>query len=400
MCAARIKQSISDLAILGGQPLFDEPLHVGRPNILDAEDLYTRIHGIIERRWLSNDGPLVHELEASFCKFLGVKHCIAVANATLGLQFVVQALGVKGKVIMPSFTFIATPHAVTWQGATPVFCDVIEETHTLDPQKVREAMSPDVGAIIGVHVWGRACEIDELQAIADEWNVPLIFDAAHALGSSYKGQRLGRFGKAEVFSLHATKAINGVEAGFIATDDDELAEKLRAVRNYGFTDQGIVGGLGINGKMHEISAAMALSNMPYYERLAAHNGRLHDAYERAFAGVPAIRVHSQQISASNDHYAVFFLGPEAGLERDRLLNVLDAENVRARRYFWPGCHRSPPYSTASQPSLPVTERLISGIFQLPTGLQLQEAEAAAIGKAIALAVKNGKVVSGLVRDPA
>src|SRR3569832_588013 len=201
MSPATRKVSADPLAIFGGEPLFAEPLHVGRPNILDRGNLHDRIGAILARKWLSNDGPEVRELEASFAKFLDVKHCIAVANATLGLQLVVRALDVRGKVIMPSFTFIATPHAVAWQGAEPVFCDVRRETHMLDPRQVRAAMTPDVGAIVGVHVWGCACEIDELQAIADEWRVPLFFDAAHALGSSYKGTRLGRFGKAEDFSL-------------------------------------------------------------------------------------------------------------------------------------------------------------------------------------------------------
>jgi dTDP-4-amino-4,6-dideoxygalactose transaminase len=383
--SAREKTSIKDLAIFGGAPLFDEPLHVGRPNILDPEYFYARVRGAVERKWLSNDGPLVLELEAALCKFLAVKHCIAVANATLGLQFVVQALGIRGKVIMPSFTFIATPHAVTWQGATPLFCDVIEQTHTLDPQKVREAMSPEVSAIMGVHVWGRACEIDELQAIADEWKVPLVFDAAHALGSSYKGKKLGRFGKAEVFSLHATKGINGIEGGVITTEDDELAAKLRAVRNYGFDEQGMVSGLGINGKMNEVSAAMALSNLAHYERLAAHNLRLRTAYARTLAGVHGITAYAPDTSGGNDHYAVFCVEPTERIDRDRIIDMLAAENVRARRYFWPGCHRAPPYSGRAQPSLPITERLVSGVFQLPTGLQLDEGEATAIGHCVAMA---------------
>jgi dTDP-4-amino-4,6-dideoxygalactose transaminase len=383
------KTSINDLAIFGGAPLFDDPLHVGRPNILDAQDFYARVRGAVERKWLSNDGPLVQELEATFRKFFGVKHCVAVANATLGLQFVVQALGIRGKVVMPSFTFIATPHAVTWQGATPVFCDVNEQTHTLDPQKVREAMSPDVGAIMGVHVWGRACEIDELQAIADEWKVPLVFDAAHALGSTYKGKRLGSFGNAEVFSLHATKGINGIEGGVITTDDDELAAKLRALRNYGFDEQGLVSGLGINGKMNEMSAAMALSNVAHYERLAEHNKMIHAAYARVLADVPGITSCSQEIAGGNDHYAVFRIEPDDRMDRDRLIDMLAAENVRARRYFWPACHRTPPYSENTQLSLPMTARLVSRVFQLPTGLQLDEADAIAIGKCIAMSV-NGK----------
>jgi dTDP-4-amino-4,6-dideoxygalactose transaminase len=390
---ARKKTSINDLAIFGGAPLFDEALHVGRPNILDPEDFHARVRGIVERKWLSNDGPLVQELEATLCKFLGVKHCIAVANATLGLQFVVQALGVRGKVIMPSFTFIATPHAVTWQGATPLFCDVIEETHTLDPQKVREAMSPEVEAIMGVHVWGRACEIDELQAIADEWKVPLIFDAAHALGSSYKGTKLGRFGKAEVFSLHATKGINGIEGGVITTEDDELAAKLRRVRNYGFDEQGLVSGLGINGKMNEIAAAMALSNLGRYGELAERNLEIRATYKASLEGVPGIKLLPNNPHCENAHYAVLIMEEGSALDRDSLLKIFELENIRARKYFWPGCHRSPPYSKLrlTQP-LGVTETLTDRVLQLPTGTQLDAQVAMEVGALVRLCLENASVL--------
>jgi len=385
MCAAKIKRSIDELAIRGGPPLFDERLHVGRPNILDPDDLCERIRDAIARNWLTNDGPLVLALEKEFAAFLEVKHCVAVANATLGLQLLVNALGIRGKVLMPSFTFIATAHAVNWQGATPVFCDVLDDKHTLDPERVREAMSSEIKAIMGVHVWGRACEIDELQAIADEWKVPLIFDAAHALGSNYKGVKLGRFGRAEVFSLHATKAINAIEGGFVTTDDDELANKLRAARNYGFAGLDTVSGLGINAKLNEFCAAMALSNLPHYDRLAEHNRRLHLAYERALAGVPGIRFNSLDLSgSSNGHYAVFQLESSSSARRDALLDALIAENVYVRRYFWPGCHRSPPYSEEESVPMPVTDRLAETVFQLPTGLQLDEADATAIGRCVVL----------------
>jgi dTDP-4-amino-4,6-dideoxygalactose transaminase len=225
---------------------------------------------------------------------------------------------------------------------------------------------------------------DELQSIADEWNVPLIFDSAHALGSSYNGTRLGRFGSAEVFSLHATKAINGIEGGVVTTGDDQLADRLRALRNYGFSGMESVGGLGINAKMNEFSAAMALSNLPHYDRLAEHNRRLHVAYESAMAGVPGIRFHSLAGSPCSRHYAVFELESKVSHTRDRLLEALDAENVYARRYFWPGCHKSAPYAAGMHVPMPVTDRLVGTIFQLPTGLQLDEADAFAIGKCVAL----------------
>jgi dTDP-4-amino-4,6-dideoxygalactose transaminase len=394
MCAARAKKSIDDLAILGGTPLFGEPLHVGRPIILDPESLYAQVREAVDRKWLSNDGPLVQKFESEFARFTGVEHCIAVTNATLGLQLLVRALGIRGKVAMPSFTFIATAHAACWEGAEPVFCDVDERTHTLDPRKLRETMTPEIAAIIGVHVWGRACEIDELQSIADEWNVPLFFDSAHALGSSYKGVKVGRFGRAEVFSLHATKAINGIEAGFITTQDALLAAKLRALRNYGFAGHDVVSGLGINAKMHEISAAMALSNLPHYVKLADHNRRIQEAYVRVLGQADGVLPYLQEIAASNEHYAVFRLSETCTVDRDILMDVLRAENVLARRYFWPGCHRAPPYNLQPRPELPVTDSLCESVFQLPTGLQIEPADAEDIARCVALCTAYG----GLLRE--
>jgi dTDP-4-amino-4,6-dideoxygalactose transaminase len=389
MAGARQKQSIADLAILGGAPMFDEKLHVGRPNILDPEAFHARVRQAVDRKWLSNDGPLVQQFEREFARFTDVKHCVAVTNATLGLQLLVRSLGVKGKVLMPSFTFIATPHSVCWEGATPLFCDVDDGTHTLDVGKVREMMSAEVGAILGVHLWGRACDVEGLQAVADEWNVPLLFDSAHALGSSYKGVKLGRFGRAEVFSLHATKGINGIEAGFITTQDDELAAQLRAVRNYGFADREVVSGLGINAKLHEISAAMALSNLPHFERLARHNRRIHAAYRRALGEVAGIGIYEQENASGSDHYAVFRVQEGSAIDRDTLVDVLKAENVLAKRYFWPGCHRAPPYAAQPHAPLLVTEHLAQTVFQLPTGLQLEEGDAEAIGRCVALAMAEG-----------
>jgi dTDP-4-amino-4,6-dideoxygalactose transaminase len=391
MSAARKKTSLTELATSGGRPMFDEALHVGRPNILDPDALYVRIREAVDRKWLSNDGPFVLELERECARFLGVEHCVAVANATLGLQLLFRALDIRGKVLMPSFTFIATAHAAAWEGATPVFCDVLPHRHTLDPLRVREAMSDDVAAIMGVHVWGRSCEIDELQAIADEWGVPLLFDAAHAFGSSYKGSKVGAFGRAEVFSFHATKSINAIEGGLVSTNDDSLAARLRALRNFGFTGKSeMPEGLGINAKMNEFAAAMALSNLPHYDRLARHNRQLHSAYARALEGVRGIEIYEQDSASGNGHYAVFTVAAEAGIDRDRLIDILEAENIRARRYFWPGCHRSAPYSHEATADLAMTERLLGSVFQLPTGMQLVPDDAFAIGSLIRLCV-TGRV---------
>lgn len=378
------KKSITDLAIFGGEPFFKEPLFVGRPNICNREKLFQRLNEATDRRWLTNDGPLLLEMEARFAEFLEVKHCIAVSNATLGLQLLAHALELKGEVLMPSFTFIGTARAMEWQGLKPRFCDVLDSRHSIDPNAVRMAITPKVSAILGVHLWGIPCQIDELQAIADEHDIPLIFDAAHAIGSVYKGKKIGNFGRAEVFSLHATKAIHALEGGLITTNDDQLATRIRLARNYGILDEDIFAGTGINAKMNEYSAAMALSNLEGYDDLLTHNQHIQRVYKSSIQEIPAVQfVTANTLSEHNSHYAVLNVPSELPVERDRMRKILRAENVYARRYFWPSCHNIIPYcNDIHSNSLQVTDKLAGSLLQLPTGFQMTAEDAANIGKLI------------------
>jgi dTDP-4-amino-4,6-dideoxygalactose transaminase len=246
----------ADLAINGAPPAFDQPLHVGRPNIGDRDAFLRRVNQILDNQWLTNNGPMVQEFEQRIAAHLGVKHCIAMCNGTVALEIAIRALGLEGEVIIPSWTFVATAHALYWQGITPVFADIDPATHNLDPAAVRRMITPRTSGIIGVHLWGRAAPIDELQAIADQHGLKLMFDAAHAFGSTYKGQTIGQFGACEVFSFHATKSFNTFEGGAVTTNDDELAETMRLMRNFGFVHYDKVIHPGTNGKMIEVCAAM------------------------------------------------------------------------------------------------------------------------------------------------
>ncbi|TLY37894.1 MAG: dTDP-4-dehydro-6-deoxyglucose aminotransferase, partial [Nitrospirae bacterium] len=161
-----MKSNLADLGIFGGTPEFDRDLHVGRPNIGDRQALLKRINDLLDRRWLTNDGPLLQEFEQRICQLIGVKHCVGVCNATIGLEILAKAIGLSGEVILPSFTFIATAHALRWHGVTPVFCDIDPATHNLDPGRVEELITGRTTAIIGVHVWGRPCNVDALADLA------------------------------------------------------------------------------------------------------------------------------------------------------------------------------------------------------------------------------------------
>ena len=363
--------SVSDLAICRGVPAFAQPMHVGRPNIGDRERLFARFNDMLDRRWLSNNGPFVQEFEKRLCELVGVRHCIPVCNATVGLEIAIRAADLQGEVIVPSYTFIATAHSLQWQEITPVFCDVDPKTHNLDPVQVENLITPRTTGIIGTHVWGRPCPVDALTEIARKRGLTLMFDAAHAFACSYRGRMIGGFGRAEVFSFHATKFLNSFEGGAIATNDDELAAKIRLMKNFGFAGFDNVIFIGTNGKMTEVCAAMGLTSLEGLDSLIDTNRRNYQAYQRALAGIPGVSLIDYDASERcNYQYIVVELEDGAGLGRDEAISVLQAENVLARRYFWPGCHRMEPYRSYfphARLLLPNTERMAARVIVLPTG---------------------------------
>jgi dTDP-4-amino-4,6-dideoxygalactose transaminase len=350
---------------------FPEPLHVGRPNISDPERFIDMVRGALDRRWLSNDGPLVRELEARIADYVGVKHCVAITNGTIALEIAIRALGLSGEVIVPSFTFIATAHALHWQGITPVFADIDPETHCLDPASVERLITPRTTGVIGVHLWGRPAPVTALETVAREHGLALLYDAAHAFGVSVDGKMVGSFGDAEVFSFHATKFFNTLEGGAVVTDDDDIAHRARLMRNFGFVGEDAVASDGTNGKMSEISAAMGLVNLDGIQTFIDVNRRNHEAYTRELAGLQGVSVLPMpEGDTSNYQYVVLVVDPTCARGRDEILARLRAENVLARRYFWPGAHLMEPYRTlypeAAQ-HLPVTRRIANSVIVLPTG---------------------------------
>jgi dTDP-4-amino-4,6-dideoxygalactose transaminase len=375
-----------DLAILGGRAAFAEPRHVGRPNIGDRARLHERIEGALERRWLANDGPLVAEFERRVGELVGAEHCVATSSATVGLQLVARALDLRGEVIMPSFTFVGTAHAFKWLGLEPVFADVDRRTHNIDPASVERLITPRTSAIVGVHIWGRPCDVEALEAIAARHDLELIFDAAHALGTG-----AGSGGHAEVFSFHATKVAGAGEGGAVTSKDAELVRRVRRMRNFGFVEYDRVERVGTNGKMPELSAALGLTSLDALDEFIAVNRRNHACYASLLAGVPGVRLISYPEPA-NFHYIVLEVDDPA--VRDTLHDVLHAENVLARRYFAPGCHRMEPY--LGSPALAATEWLSDRLLTLPTGTAISEADIATIGSIVALVVeRHEELAAGL-----
>jgi dTDP-4-amino-4,6-dideoxygalactose transaminase len=370
----KVIRSVKDLAINGAPPMFAEPLHVGRPNIGNHERFLQRAAEILDRGWLSNNGPVVQEFEHKIAAFLGVKHCVAMCNGTIALEIATRALNLKGEVIVPSYTFIATAHALQWQEITPIFADIDPATHNLDPAAVWRMITPRTTGIIGVHLWGRASPVKELEAMAKEHNLRLMFDASHGFACSLNGDLLGGFGECEVFSFHATKFFNTFEGGAVTTNNDTLAEKMRLMRNFGFSGYDNVIYPGTNGKMSEIAAAMGLTNLEDLDDFVAINRRSYQRYRDEIASVPGLSVLEYDQSERNNYqYVVLEVAPYFPVARDRIVEVLHAENILARKYFWPGCHNMEPYRSYYPHAglvLPNTTRVAERVVVLPTGSAL------------------------------
>ncbi len=378
----RREGAAAELAIFGFPPAFAEAVHVGRPNIGDRDRFFARLNDILDRRWLTNQGKYVIELEQRIADLIGVRNCILVSNGTVGLELLIRALELRGEVIVPAFTFVATAHALQWQEITPVFADIDSDTHCIDPDSVEAMITPRTSGIIGVHVWGRPCAIEALTALAERHRLKLLFDAAHAFGCAHGGRMIGSFGEAEVFSFHATKLMNTFEGGAIVTDNDHLAEKLRLMHNFGFAGYDKVIYVGTNGKMSEVCAAMGLTNLESLDEVISVNLRNYRAYGRHLAGMRGLTLalYDEQ-QRSNYQYVVVTVGEDVALTRDELIEVLHAENIIARRYFYPGVHRMEPYRSYFPHAhllLPRTERLSGQVLVLPTGTAISEQDIARI----------------------
>jgi dTDP-4-amino-4,6-dideoxygalactose transaminase len=339
----------------------------------------------------------VSEFEAKITELLGTRHCIATCNGTLALEIAIRAAELTGEVIIPSFTFVATAHALQWQGITPIFCDVNPRTHNIDAGQIEALITARTAGIIGVHLWGRPCDVESLTAIAQRHKLKLLFDAAHAFGCSYQGRMIGNFGDAEIFSFHATKFFNTFEGGAVVTNNEDLASKIRLMRNFGFSGYDNVISIGINAKMSEVAAAMGLTGLESLDEFISTNYRNYKQYQHELEGIPGVQL-LQYNEAEKCNYQYIVLEIDENLtkvSRDQFIEILHAENVLARRYYYPGCHNMMPYRQDAINcglKLSETERLAKRVLTLPTGTAIGLSDIINICQIIRLVVTRGAEV--------
>jgi dTDP-4-amino-4,6-dideoxygalactose transaminase len=357
------------LKVVPARPAFDEPFPFMRPTLPELSDVLS-VYQSAYRSGLITNGGLVERLETAVAERLRVKYCVAVSSCTSGLMMVLRALGLRGEVILPSFTFFATGHAVMWNGLKLMFADCDADTWNISPAAVEQKITAETSAILGVHIYGNPCDVSALERIAQRHNLKLIFDAAHAFGSEYRGVPIGSFGDAEVFSLSPTKLLVAGEGGLVTTNDSKLAATVRAMRNYGDVGAYNPKWLGLNARMSEFNAALALSGLPLVDAKIKRRNQIARIYTEMLSHVPALNF--QKVHAGDTHpykdYSVLVRPEVPGLNRDVLADYLRAEKIETKKYFYPPLHQQFLYSRFHEPGatdLVQTERIANGILSLP-----------------------------------
>ena len=353
-------------AVLGGARAFPGGLPFARPFTPPLERVAARLAPSYDRGILTN-GPIVREFEEAAAARLGVRHAVAVSSCTSGLMLAVRALSPRGGVVVPSFTFSASAHAVAWNGLRAVFAECDEATFQVDVDDAAGRLDrAGAGAILATHVFGAPCPVERLEALARRAGVPLVLDAAHAFGARRRGRAVGSFGDVEVFSLSPTKLVAAGEGGVVATDRDDVAESVRLGRDYGNPGDYDTRFVGLNARLSELHAAMALESLALLDEHLERRRAVAAAYAAGLAGVPGLAL--QEVDAGDEptwkDVTVTVDAERFGLPRDLVVRALLADGVDVRCYFSPPVHRQRSYAPVTEP-LPVTDRVAGRVVSLP-----------------------------------
>jgi dTDP-4-amino-4,6-dideoxygalactose transaminase len=368
---------------------FENPIFVTRPMLPDLEDVNRELKEIWESQWLTNGGvkhqrfghPTKHQkLEEELQKVLKVPQLSLFNNGTIALIVAIQSLRLSGEVITTPFTFPATPHVLPWNNITPVFCDIDPDSLTLDPNKLEAMITPKTTGILGVHVYGRPCNVTRIQEIADGYGLRVIYDAAHAFGTEIDGAGIGTFGDISMFSFHATKLFHTLEGGALSFNGPHLKDRIDLLKDFGIKNEDEVVMPGINGKLNEVQAAIGLINLRNIDAEREKRQKIIAAYHQHLAGIPGVRIFEIPQGVRNSYqYFIIRIGPEFGLTRDQVNLEFKKYKVLTRKYFYPLCSDYSCYKqlpSANPENLPVARQVSREVLCLPLygSLQLDEVE--------------------------
>ncbi len=347
----------------------DRPLYVTEPFLPPLEEFIPYLQKIWDSKKLTNGGPFHQQLEDALCEFLGVDHIALFTNGTVALVTALQALRVTGEVITTPYSFVATAHSLLWNGIKPVFADIDPNTLNLDPGRIEAAITQHTTAIMPVHCYGRPCDVEAIQRIADNYNLRVIYDAAHAFGVRYRSGSLLRHGDLSVLSFHATKVFTTFEGGAIVCPDAKTKQRVDHLKNFGFVDEITVVAPGINGKMSEWNAALGLLQLKHFGEAIDRRGKIDATYREQFRGIRGIRCLPPSSEASSNYaYFPVLVGSDFPVSRDELYRSLKSRNIHPRRYFYPLISEFPMYrglASSKSENLPEANRIAKQVLCLP-----------------------------------
>jgi dTDP-4-amino-4,6-dideoxygalactose transaminase len=341
--------------------MINKPIFVTQPSLAPLNEVTALLEGVWDRGILTHNGPLVQRFEKEICEKLGLQNFLTVTNGTIAIQMAIKALEIKGEIITTPFTWVATLSAIQWEGCIPVFCDIDPDTLNMDPAKIEAAITDETVAIMPVHVFGNPCDVEAIEAIAKKHELKVIYDAAHAIGSSYKGKSLLEFGDVSATSLHATKLLNTAEGGGCIATDNEVHEKIKRIRFFGHNDAKEIVEEGFNGKITEVHAALGIANLKYYDEVLQDRKAKYIFYKEALKDLEGVRFQIMKIGEVNYSYFPIIFEEEAQLLK--VEKALNEAKIVPRRYFYPAVNTLE--AIVKYVEMPIAEDIAKRILCLP-----------------------------------
>lgn len=353
-----------------------KPLNIVKPLFPDVDSFINEFEQSLKSGQVTNNSPWVQEFEKALAHYSGVKYCSAIVNGEMALLLLLRALGLKGSVAVPSYTFSGTVHALMWNNLEPVFIDIDPETLTIDCSDLVNKIRPDTSAILAVPIYGNPCNNEELKKISDKHGLKLLYDSAPAFGAQYNGTKLGSFGIAEIFSFHATKVFSTMEGGAVFTNNEELHRKICELRNFGQFAESDCNDFGLNGKMTEICALIGLKNLPYLDNWVKRRNELVNYFGEQIKDVPGIKLQKVQEKAVSNHLYLYISvdKDKFGMSRDGLTAEFEKNGITARRFFCNPVHKMKCYEKYSDTGLPNTDYASANGLSLPLYSDMKNAE--------------------------
>jgi dTDP-4-amino-4,6-dideoxygalactose transaminase len=348
----------------------NQPIFVTQPTLPPLEEFNEYLKEIWASKWLTNNGRFHQEFEKALCEYLGVKYISVFSNGTLALITALQALRITGEVITTPFSFVATTHALWWNGIKPIFVDIEPETFTINPEKIEAAITPQTTGILPVHVYGNPCKIDKIKKIADTYGLKVIYDAAHCFGEKINGNSIFSFGDLSVLSFHATKVFTSIEGGAIVCHDENTKKRIDYLKNFGFADEVTVVAPGINAKMNEFQAAFGLLQLKYIDEYIEKRKQLVEVYRNQLENKKGIHLLNDidDIRHNYSYFPILIDTNNFGITRDEVYLKLKEKNIYTRRYFYPLISDFPTYKgllSSSPDNLPIANKIAKEVLCLP-----------------------------------